>query len=97
MTSEYCNLLIVLVLVGYLFYMSFTSEINDQKHLEKIKYEMLENSEQYFAESANLYRAFNKNRNKTIIEYWRTHSISLRCAEIVVLERVNIFKHSAEH
>lgn len=96
MTFEYYNLLIIMLLIAYLFCMSFASERNDQKHMEKIKNEMLENPKQYCSESENLYRAFNKNRNKTIIEYWRNHSISLHCAEVVVLERVNTFKHSAE-
>ncbi len=66
MTSEYCNLLIVLVLVGYLFYTSFTSR--DKRYQrsiwQKIKHEMLEDSEQYFAESANLLQSIQQEQKQ---------------------------------
>lgn len=96
MVDEYNGLLLLGFMVLYVLFMSHISEVEDAKHLSAIEQKKRDDPKSYADESKKLYLSFRKNKYKTIKDYWLGNSISLHCAEQIVLKRITAFIE-AEH
>lgn len=88
MVEEYSGLLLLGFMVFYVLFMSHVSELEDTKHLSAIEQKKRDDPKSYADESKELYLNFTKNKYETIKNYWLGNSISLYCAEQIVMARV---------